>query len=929
MTYMKPLSRAIAILTSGVALTTLTPVALAESKEIIEEVMVTGSSIKRVALDGSLPVTVIDREDIDSLGISSTAELIQQIPAMQGFTTTADSVGGGGGGITTASLRDLGESYTLTLLNGRRLAPATSGSTVNLNTIPLAAVERVDVLTDGAGALYGSDAIAGVLNFMLKRDVQETTVSFRKSIPQEDGGESLNGSITTGFGDLSTDGYNVLLSYSHDEQDQLKATDRDFSKSGIISFSDNGRDLFFFNGSGNAIPGNARVKYKNGVDEDGKDKIETIVFNPYRETNGSCAENTSLFKTECWFDYTTTIEIQPEKESDSIFLAGNLQINDDLLAYTNLNYSKIAMTTRIAPYPTGWVRLPNDASLVSQYVLPHLTDEQKDNITSVDGRWRALPAGNRTTEWDTTAINFVIGAEGDFAGIDFNTGFTYSTNEADQNYTAGHLLGGPFKDAVGSGSIDIFAPAGTDIPGIDELVFKGTYESTTTELVAFDITGSKEVFSLPAGPAYLGAGFDVRQYTYEHTISDASRDRDILFRGAGTAYDLQRQNYGAFAELILPVIEDLEITASARFDDIGDVDDSLQGVTLNSGGSDVTYKLSARYQLNEEVIFRASVGSGFKAPSLLSLARPRSDFGVTGGNYPCPFTSGDPLAEYCLSGNSQYAQFRQGNADIKPELSKQINLGVVLKPSENFSAELTYWSIDLSDQVSGLTESQIFEDAERYRNLFTTRLNTATGEDELAILVSSVNIGRSNNAGIDWSFVLDNDFSFGQLSTRWSGTYMLESEYTRPGTTDDYISSLGRFGDNNSVTFRVVSQLSTTLAHDGFTGDDSFSHTLTANFKSGYADEFHSVENCSVKIKDSKGDCASAQRTISAYTKLDFQTQYKYNDSTRITFGINNLLDKQPDLSLRSGGAGHQVGFDPRYVDVYGRTLYLSADYTF
>ncbi len=920
------------------------PVAMAQDGDV-EEVVVTGSSIKRVAMEGTLPVQVLTREDIDSLGVKNVEDLIQQLPSMQGFTTSSDSVGGGGGGIQTASLRDLGEQYTLVLLNGRRLAPADSGGTINLSSIPFAAIETVEVLTDGASALYGSDAIAGVVNFILKKEVDTTTVTVSTSSTQEGGGDSVNASITSGFGNLNEDGYNLTVSYSHDSQDQLKASDRDFAKTGMISFEKNGRDLYFFNGSGNAIPGNARIKYTDGTlltDEDGNNVLDgdgnTILkefsrtFNPYAAENGSCAPNNSAIFDECFFDYTSTIEIIPESERDSLFLQGNYKLNEDMTAFASLNLSDYSMTTRIAPYPTGWVRLPNDATIVVDNVVPHMTADELAALAAgtltVDGRWRALPAGNRTTEWNTKSTHIVAGVEGQWNEIDFNAALTSSKNDVDQNYPTGWLLENEFGAAVSAGDIDIFAPAGV-VTNIDNVVYSGNWSNQTTKLTALDVTGSKDVFEMAGGSAYLGAGINFSKNTYENSLSQANEDQVLLFLGADTAYDLERSSYGTFVELVAPVTEALELTGSLRYDNFGAVKDSLNGGNVNDSDNDVTYKLSARLQASDTVILRSSFGTGFKAPSLLDIARPRSDFGVTGATYACPFEVTDPLAAYCLTGQSQYAEYLQGNPNLKSETSEQFNFGIVFTPSDSFTAELTYWSINMEDVVTGLTEAQIFEDPELYRDLFTTRLNSSTGENELAILISSVNVGKSENSGIDWNLIWEDEMSFGTWTNRFSGTYMVKSQYTRPGTDDDWISSLGEFGDNNAVTFRVLSQFSSNIKHPGFLGSDSFSHTLTANYKSGYDDQFQSADFCSVTEVDALGDCVAIQLTVASYTTLDYQTQYSYDDQLTVTFGVNNLADNQPGLSLRTGGAGHQVAFDPRYTDSYGRTIYLTLNYEF
>ena len=908
----------------------------------VERIEITGSAIKRTDLEGALPVTVITDVQIERSGVESVAELMQQLPAMQGFTTSSDSVGGGGGGIQTASIHDLGESYTLVLLNGRRLAPRGSGSTIDLNSIPLSAIKRVDILTDGASALYGSDAIAGVVNFILKDNVNETTITGRVTRPQESGGDGWNGSITTGFGDLGTDGFNVMLSYSHDSKEQLKSVDRDFSKTGIISFKDNGRDLYFFNGSPNAIPGNAGLSFNDGVmfnpanevpgfeygyNSDGT--LNWVDWNPYRNENGQCATNTSAIGGWCWFDYTTTIEIQPENERDSFLANVNFTISDDIQGFVEANYSDFSMTTRIAPYPSGGVLVPVGSPLYNQYFSQNLpVGLNGSDVDTGIGRWRALPAGNRTTEWNTKSTHFVVGAEGIIANtIDFDMALTHSKNDTDQNYPKGWLIESKFVDAVASGAIDIFAPAGVvtqaDVDAA-EIVYSGGWSNSSTIMNSIDGKVSMPVFKLTGGDAYLAVGGDYRMYEYDYSLSQANQDSILLFLSADQPYAMSRDTFAAFAELYLPATDDLEVTIAVRYDNVGAVNDDLNGGKVNDSDNDVTYKLNTKWQATENLVVRASYGTGFKAPSMLAIGQPRAEYGVTGGNYACPFEgTGDLKESWCKSGSQQYNVFSQGNPNVKSETSEQYALGFVFAANNAFSFGLDYWAVNMKDVVTSLTEAQVFAEPTKYYDLFTFKTNTATGINELAILQASVNVGESKKSGVDWHFNHSTDVSFGSFYIDWTGTYMIESTYTRPGTTDDWITSMGRFGDNNAVTFRLISQVSFGLEQG------NFYHNLTLNYKSGYEDQLQSIASCTVTQVDAFGDCADVQLTISSYSKVDYQSKYNITNNASFTFGINNVFNIQPDLSLRSGGAGHQVGYDPRYVDSYGRTFYLAGKYTY
>lgn len=517
--------RALAVAFGGLVVASGT--AWAQDSTTLQRVEITGSSIKRVAAEGALPVQVITKADIVRSGASSVSELMQQLPAMQGFTSSSESVGGGGGGTMTASLHDIGESYTLVLLNGRRLAPRGSGSTVDLNSIPLSAIERVEVLTDGASALYGSDAIAGVVNFILKKDQENTQASFRYTSPEQSGGAGYNASISTGFGNLDKNGYNVLLAYSHDRQNQLKASERDFAKTGMISFQHNGQDLYFFNGSGNAIPGNANIRY---VDPTKIDPVKnpngyvSRAFNPYMAKNGTCAPNNSQIGGECWFDYTSTIEIQPESDRDSFFGRATFKIGSDWTGSLDAAHTQYKMTTRIAAYPTGWFNLPLTSPLVTANVTPYLSPEELASLNRVQARWRSLPAGGRETLWDTTSTHLVAGIEGAIAGWDVNGAVTYSVNDTKQDYPNGWLLADEFLAAAGAGAFNVFVTpeqfTDADKAALAKTVYHGPWDQEKTTMTGIEARGSRPVFKVAGGEAQLGVGADFRNYDYSRTVSD-------------------------------------------------------------------------------------------------------------------------------------------------------------------------------------------------------------------------------------------------------------------------------------------------------------------------------------------------------------------------------------------------------------------------
>lgn len=886
--------------------------------EELEEIVVTGTAIKRANLDSALPIQVITAEEFAREGITNAGDLVANIPAMQGFITESDSVGGNGGGIRTANLRAIGSQYTLSLLNGRRMAPADSGSSIDLSNIPLAAVEQVHVLTDGASALYGSDAIAGVVNFVLKDSVEETTVSLRSDQPQQDGGEHWNVDIVTGFGDLAEDGYGVVLSYSHEDQDQLKASERDFAKTGFVLFEHDGQTMYFQNSSANAIPGNALV-YTEGFGE----LIRS--FNPYALANGACAADNTPDGETCRFDYTSTLEILPESKRDSVSLNGRLTLTDSMEAFATVLASQYELTARIAPYPSGEVPLPLDSELVQNEILVHLTPEELAQVGEVTGTWRALPAGNRTTNYEIGSRNITLGLQGDFhEDIAYTVALTHATTEIDQDYPTGWLLLDEFVAAASSGAFNIFAApedfTEADMEALAPTIYHGDWDLTRNTMVGFNAQASKPVFELGGGDVIVAAGVDYYTTNYDRSISEANANEDLLFLSKDTPYDLERDQYGMFTEALLPITDSFETTLSLRYDDISAVSDDLAGGgDIDQGDNDVTYKISGLWNVNDAIAFRASYGTGFKAPSMREIGEPRSEFGVTSGLFDCPFPAGDPLAQFCRPQEAQYDVFREGSAALTFESSKQYTFGTVLTPTDGLDLTVDYWNIELENLVQRLTEQQLFDNPELYRHFFTTKTNQATGQEFLAIIQAAVNAGTREQSGIDYAVNQAFELGWGQLDLGLQGTYMLESESSLTG------SSLGRFGNDDGVVFRNVVNLVATLYHGDFT------HTLFSNYRSGYHDQAQEVEITGTGVPLGQGPTTTVQLDVPSYTVTNYQLNYRMleDDSLGLTFGVSNVLDEEPPLSLRVSGAGHQVGWDPRFTDPYGRTYYVQAEYAF
>jgi iron complex outermembrane recepter protein len=899
---------AVAQIFGGLALVGFGGVAIAQQAQDtqqLQRVEITGSSIKRIQAEGALPVQVLLKEDIEKSGAKSTADLVQKLPAMQGFTQESVSVGGGGAGFSGASLHNLGETRTLVLLNGRRIASfagqALTGALAgfDLNTIPLAAIERVEVLADGASALYGSDAIGGVINFILKRDFQGLEVSGGLTFPSAGGARENRLSAVLGFGDPNKDRYNVFVAASHDSRTPLKATDRSFAKTGRVKFDFQGKQYEFTNDSFRGVPGNATPFNADWV------------RNTYFLQNGKCPSqhfetSDGLGGTYCRFDYTSELQIYPETSKDSALISGSLKFSDNHTGFVDLVYARNKTISRIAPPPVD-ITIAQGSVFYNQYA-PILGAVPSDGDLFVG--WRGADFGKRTTDDRSNATHITFGLAGTLGSWDYNTSFVHSENKWNEYYRDGWISRNGLLAALDSGTINPFVGVGQQTPAAVQAIAgakaTGLFQSGKSTLDMIQVRGSTEVAKLDAGPVSLGTGGDVRKEKNKFTpglyaagVIDGIAGDD----SQSVPFDVSRKVAGIFGELNVPITKQLEATGSVRYDHYSDF------------GNAATYKAQARYQPTKSVLFRGSLGTGFRAPSVPQISGPAKQlFGVTGNNYTCPFPATDPLGAICPPRKIQYNQYAGANPNLKPEKSNQWTLGFRIEPSEEFSLGMDLWSVQIKNQIGQKTEDTVFASPEFYRNNFTSYFDPVSKRTLLALFLPNENLGKAKYRGVDIDTKVRFNTPIGKLNSAVLATYMIQHEYERfPGS--GLFSDLGIYNDS-AVTFRWQGRVINTLD----TG--AFSHTLTMNYKSGYVDQPQEVTNVAT------GDAETITRNVSGYTTFDWQTRWTISKGLKLSGGVLNLLNTNPPLSIKSQG-GQQIGYDNRYTDPRGRTYYVDLSYGF
>jgi iron complex outermembrane receptor protein len=896
------------------------------SSASIQRVEVTGSAIKRIAVEGALPVQTLTQDDIKKSGVTSVTDLIQGLPAMQGFTTSSQSVNGGGGGVTNASIHDIGDAYTLVLLNGHRVASYGTGSQVNLNQIPLAAIDHVDVLTDGASALYGADAIAGVVNIITKKGT-DGSITVNADIPFKVGGKSASASISKGFGDLDKDRYNVFLSASFDHQQALWASQRSFSKTGQLKFKDKygSEEVDLLSSYSPAANVYADTTSSGATSADGD-----VYYNPSLAANGTCTTaNTVAVNGVCKYDYAATVQSIPESRRANFMASGRFVLNDKVQLFSDV----LMGTNRVdATYAPSAQAFSLSSSQIATYITPNVASGSTSS--GEEGLVRLVGTGGRKDGYLTNTQHFVVGADVTTGDWESTFSFTHSQNHFYDIAEGGYASANAVDALISSGAYDPFS-SDPQSSVLASTILHQTLDQSRSTLDVVSAHTSTSLMALPGGDLALATGIDLTRQKYTDRPSAIEMGTtDTLFGGSSGVlpFDSSRSSGGAFVELDAPITKKLEIDGSARFDSYGAVHnkdgydsngDSVGSETQGKKSSSTTFKLSASFRPTKTTLLRGSFGTGFKVPTIGDISSPLEFYGVT-GMHTCSSNAPADLAAYCKGSSWAYNEQSGGNPAsgsdaLKPERSQQWTLGFRIEPSPAFSFGTDLWTVRIHDQINTISENTAFADMATYASLFSIVNDPATGDPTLTFLSQPINTGNAFYQGLDFDGESHINTPVGKLTTRGHMTWMLRADYQEPGSAG-YVNDLSKVGVDGKVTFRYQINASTSLEQGAFT------HTVSFNYKPGYKDDY--TDYC--WSSDGVCDANSPNRHVSSYATFDFQEKYDVNKALTVTAGIKNVFDRNPPFSLIDQSAvGNARGFDGRYTNPLGRTFAASATYKF
>ena len=649
----------------------------------------------------------------------------------------------------------------------------------------------------------------------------------------------------------------------------------------------------------------------------------------------------------CAFNFVGELEIYPERTRDTFLATINKKIGDQEL-FADLLVGKSVSATRIAPVP-GTIFIAKDTtdpnSLWNKYLAPlGFQGQDLDDDGVIDGtlaRYRLYDLGKRTSNHKASFTDIAVGSKGSLLGWDYTATIAHSQSDAKEAISGypGALAVGRL---LGSGALDPFVGPGQQsaagLAEINKAAFRGYWDGGISKLDTLSLRGSRELMSLDSGPLLLGTGLSYQVEKFQSnpslfaqgrladpvagTLCDPNSadptlqecDQRFGDESATLPYSANRKAVGLFGELVIPVGKTVEATTSLRYDNYSDF------------GNATTAKASFRWTPSKGFLMRGSVGTGFKAPTVPQVNASLQPFGVTNGSYACTAEMAVIAADLgaaCQPNKSEYDVFAGGNKGLSAEKSRQATIGLRFEPNPQLSMGADLWHVNIRDTIGQITEEEVFANANKYSTLWTTKTDTGTGTRYLAFLNGNENLGRSYSTGLDLDMVGRTKLGGFDLTSQIALTYMIREVNQIKADGPFYSSIAGADEETGGVTFRTQGRWTNTL------NAGNFSNTFQVNLKSGYRDASTDVD-----VLDSSGNITGTETVriaVKSYFTLDWQTLWTPRKDMSITLGAINVFDTKPPLSVSDAGTnrGQQFGFDDRYYDSRGRTLYVNASYKF
>ncbi|MGO3445332.1 MAG: TonB-dependent receptor plug domain-containing protein [Pseudoalteromonas distincta] len=873
----KAVRLAIAFGAASTAVFSASSIAAEEGVEKVERIAVTGSRIKRTDLEGSVPVTVIDRAAIDFSGQTSVSDLLRNTSFNSAGSFRPQS-GSSAQGVSQINLRGLGASRSLILVDGRRLPKSPStGNSQDLNSIPMAAVERIEILSDGASAVYGSDAIAGVVNIITRKDfngIEMRIGASEVSLP-EDGGDREEGSVVFG---ASSDNSSVIGGVSWNSRDIIYENAYEWVQPGASSFGANW----------------VRPSGYDGIGADGEPSSGGLSSILSASACDGIENFFSLGDDFCAYNFNATNANEASTSNTSAFLKANYDINDDWRILSHTLVSKTKSFGRYAPSlndaGVGAFMSADSPNNPTNPASPFY-DAPSDGLGAreVGYRHRFAALGNRDSQVDNWSTDFMISVEGQIGNVFVDFGARKNQTKT-YEIGRGYLMGSNARTAVDSGDYMLNDPFGTRFTTDEQRnnyakVLNGL-NVTTSRIGTFqqeEVFGSAafDVMEMNGGTLQAVVGLEYRKEDCSDTY-DSLSEAGQVGGSAGNSAGGGRNLTSAYFEALFPVMEGLEFTLAGRYDDYSDY------------GSDFSPKVSVKYDVTEELVLRASYGEGFRAPTLdILTAKPAP------GN---PSVSDDPS---CLNlglqagCDVQVSAITLANAEMGSESSEQISLGLAYQPTDwlNFSAD--YYEIEISNMI-------------RFFGATTILTREQTGDP----IPAGLGVTRLSNGGIDLitqGYANEGKWEISGLDVNLNTTF----DFDAAGTLKQTLQFSHQFeskidGGRNTLKDTGEPQQRASLSNSYAIQDFDFTWNINM-IGSQYED-----------VSQVAGGGVERTGNIATWITHDLQATYSFPTGTKVSVGMQNAFEKEPQLS---SFGGRNYNFD--LYDAYGRVTYLRFSQSF
>lgn len=943
----------------GVAgLTIASTAAVAQEVQKGERIEVTGSNIRRAQTETASPVQTITREDLARSGKSTVSEYLQTLAldnAGSVPTTFGNGFSASGSGI---SLRGLGVGATLVLLNGRRVAPfplADDGtkSYTDLNIIPLEAVERVEILKDGGSAVYGSDAIAGVVNIILRKEFNGVVAkgSVGQSLNYGDGRDT-NASLLGGFGNLDTDGYNLFASFDYRKKEPIfysNRTDRDrVGKTDLrgdgYTIDDTSSGGFTGAGSGGILTGRAATT--SSVIGNVRNPATNLYYSRDDVTAGSgftrtfpgannyCNQLTNIPQGDpngsCLIDGVQKYaQVVPASESYNFYTRGTLKINDNLQAYIEGNYYDNRSRSQSTPTGVSGSLSSPTATVTQNAILGAAHPDNPYFGTAARLRYQAADLGPRRSAIDSHFSRILAGIKGTALGWDFDTGAMWSKYEL-TNRRTGYIQSDVLtallnptaaNQAAARATSAAYAalPAGTyyrigENAGLNSSALYSALSPTissvaSSEVALVDFKASRELFNLPGGALGFAFGAEGRHESNYLTPTTGTERANVVGLGY-SAYGLSRNIGAVYAEAVAPVVKWVELTAAARYDHYND----FGGAFTPKGGIKITPI--------DQLAIRGTFSRGFRAPNAPELGGGTAAFSVSNDPVRCALG----VASACNSGS--IAVISAGNKQLQPEHSKVFTGGIVLDPTRYTSFSADYFKIIRKNEiVAGFGTN---EDAILAGNVTRDPSNVqpgVVGDPGVLVNILSpyVNSGRTTVRGVDVDFRQDIPLgtSWGKLSFGAHWTHLFQYQVmAQDGTIVEYAGSHGNCNVTNCIgtpADRVNADLTYKL------GDLTVSTIM--NYRASIRNRETMGDDGCETHKGPNLDDDPANCRIGSFTTFDLTARWQATRNWEVFGSVQNLFDKKPPIDPTTYGA---VNYNPLdYSGAVGRFFTAGARYRF